>query len=102
MSEQLVSLDSLANGAAVERFDYELQRVLENISDINTRADAMREVTLKVKIKPNDDRSFAMVEIIASSKLAPVKPEATSFHLNGARATEFNPKQQTIFDKKEV
>lgn len=101
MSEQ-VSLDTLAAGAAVERFDYELRRVLENIADINTRADALREVSLKVKIKPNDDRSFAVIEILASSKLAPVGSVTTSFHLNGERATEFNPKQTTILEKREV
>lgn len=93
---QSVSLATLANGAAIERFDHELQRVLENIADFNTDAKAVREVNLKVKIKPTDDRSFSVVDIIASSKIAPIKPETTSFYLDGERATEFNPKQEKL------
>lgn len=96
-----VSLATLANGVAVERFDYELNRVLENIADYNTSATAMREVTLKIKLKPNEERSFSIVDIHASSKLAPIKPETTSLYINGSVASEFNPRQET-FLKKEV
>lgn len=99
-----VSLATLGGGAAVERFDYELERVLQNIADHNTNATAVREVTLTVKIKPNEDRSFSVVDINAKSKLAAMKPAVTSIHLseglNGVvQATEFNPQQQTIFNR---
>lgn len=94
--ETIVSLETLGGGSAVERFNYELARALENIGDINTKADVIREVTLKVKIKANDDRSFAMVEIIASSKLAPIKPEATSIRIHGSQASELNHKQPAL------
>lgn len=97
-----VSLATLANGVAVERFDYELNRVLENIADYNTSATALREVTLKIKLKPNEERSFSVVDIHVSSKLSPIKPETTSFYINGSVASEFNPRQETIFNKKEV
>lgn len=99
MSEVLeVSLDTLAGGAAVERFNYELRRALENIGDFNTRADQVRSVTLTLKMKPSDDRSFINADIQVSSKLAPIRPEPTSIYLTQSdgkiRATEYNPKQE--------
>ncbi|HKX31346.1 MAG TPA: hypothetical protein VJ302_26915 [Blastocatellia bacterium] len=98
MSIQTVSLANLGDGSAVERFNYELQRVLNNISDPNTEAKTPREVTLKVKIKPNIDRDFSAVTIEVRSKLAAIRPVETSFHLSnvGAEtvATEYNPKQE--------
>jgi hypothetical protein len=56
--EPSVSLQNLGGGAAIELFDLELQKVLENISDENTRPAVVREITLKVKIKPGDDRDY--------------------------------------------
>lgn len=104
---QEVSLETLGGGAAIERFNYELEKVLENIGDPNTKADAMREVTLKIRIKPNEDRSFCVVEIQVNGKLASIKPEHSSFHLtkrgNRMVATEYNPRQESFeFKKVEV
>lgn len=96
-----VSLDTLGNGAAVERFNYELARVLRNIVDINTDPKAVRSVTLKVSLKPSDERNFAVADIQVTSKLAPIKPATTSMHISegmagNVRATEFNPQQQQM------
>lgn len=41
------SLLDMANGAIKERIDYEMGRVMQNISDPNTKASAKREITLK-------------------------------------------------------
>ena len=97
-----VSLENLGAGAATELFDLELQRVLENISDENTKPTAMREVTLKIKIKPSEDRDYGEVEISCVAKLAPVKPFPTNIfigrHLGRTVATEHNPKQAQLFE----
>lgn len=69
-----VTLVNLNNGAAVELFDLELRRVIENIEDENVKPDAVREITLKVTIKPNEDRDLAAVAISCKSKLAATKP----------------------------
>lgn len=74
MKTELVSLANLANGAAVERFDYELQKVLDNIADPNTKTKAARTITLKVSIVPSEDRSVGSVEIQCSSSLAGMQP----------------------------
>lgn len=47
-----VTLSNLAGGGVVERFDDELKVVLKNMLDPNTTL-GVREVNLKVKIKPD-------------------------------------------------
>lgn len=66
-----VTLDSLKAGGVLQLFDEELKKVLENIMDPNTEPEAVREVRLVVKIKPDRDRATAAVAIIPSAKLAP-------------------------------
>jgi hypothetical protein len=91
---QVVGLATLKNGAAVELFDEEFRKVLENVADINTKPDAMREVTLKVKLKPSEDRALGAVEIIVTSKLAPFRPTSTTVYIGrNGQATEYNPRQ---------
>jgi len=102
MHEEQVTLASLADGAAMELFQEEFQKVLENIGDVNTDPRATREVCLKVKIKPNEAREVGGVTIDAASKLAPVKKTETVFYFgkrNGrVVAVENNPKQLTFDD----
>lgn len=50
------SLLDMANGAIKERIDYEMGRVMQNISDPNTKASAKREITLKITLAPDEDR----------------------------------------------
>jgi len=95
-----VTLESLAGGALTELFARELGVVLGNIQDINTDPDAVREITLKVKLKPNDSREVVVVRASASSKLASVKGIETAIYV-GRRggqviATEYNPRQMNF------
>lgn len=100
--ENLVSLATLSDGAAIEMFDEELQRVLDNILDVNTDPKQAREITLKVKIQPNENREMGAVSIGTVSKLAPSKSVSTVFFMGRragrAVATERNPKQLTFDD----
>lgn len=95
--QEYVSLENLGHGAAAEMFLTELQRVIENISDPNTKPDAVRGVTLKVKIKPNKDRNFCAVEIACDGKLASLQPFETQMYVGMDKgkgvATEYNPEQ---------
>ena len=50
------SLLDMANGAIKERIDYEMGRVMQNISDPNTKASAKREITLKITLAPETHR----------------------------------------------
>ncbi len=91
-----VSLQNLARGAVVERFDAAFRSVLDNIMDPNT-THAAREITLKVKIKPDQNRDFGAVDVTCSAKLAPAAPLGTKIFIGrdktGPVATELDPKQ---------
>jgi hypothetical protein len=83
--ERYISLETLAQGAAVELFNDELTRVLGNILDPNTKPTTTRSVTLTFTIKPDEDRSYAGALIDVKSKLAPVKGVGLPIHI-GQRA----------------
>lgn len=71
-----LTLDTLANGAVPELFKQELDRVLANILDPNTPADAKRSIRIDITIEPNDDRTAARHFVEVSSKIAGFKGAA--------------------------
>jgi hypothetical protein len=97
MESQRVSLATLGGGRAIEAVDVELERIFSNIIDPNTEAEKSRKVTLTIEVKPNEERTQAIVIYQAKSSLAPDKAHATMFYLgmsaDGAVAHEVNPKQ---------
>ena len=102
-TEEPVTLYSLAGGAAAEHFDEELSRVVSNILDPNTDAEAVREINLKIKIKPGNDRRIGAVSIQVTSKTGPIAALGTMFYFgkHGWRcfAVENNPNQPSLFDE---
>ena len=101
MQDLRVTLGDLGSGAAAEMFNRELENVIANICDTNTKADAVRSITLKVKIKPGKERSLCGVEISCESKLESIQPFETAMFVGMehgvASASEFAPKQQSLF-----
>ena len=97
--DELVSLCSLAMGAAVERFDDELEKVVQNILDPNTDSGA-REISLKVKIIPNEARDFCAVRVLCSSRMASPKSFETHIYIgrdtHGVKITEYHPDQMKL------
>ena len=93
---RLVTLANLARGAAVERFDDAFGKICENILDPNTDTQ-IREITLKVKIKPNENRDFCEATIKCEAKMAGATAVTTQFFIGrdaqGIVATEYNPQQ---------
>lgn len=71
---RVVTLENLAGGALKERFDAALEKVMANIYDENTQANAIREIQLSVKMKPSDDRK--VVQYVVSAKTKLVEPFA--------------------------
>jgi len=100
--EQPVTLYTLAGGALGELFDREMERVSADILDLNTEADAVRTITIKVKIKPDENRSFGAVGMFISSTLGAPKGVASMMYFgrkNGrAVAVENVPAQKELFD----
>ena len=52
------SIMSMARGAFEERVDYEMDKVIQNILDPNTKATAKRKITLTIELTP--DELFAL------------------------------------------
>jgi len=102
MTEQPVTLYTLSGGAAGELFDREMERVTADILDLNTEADAVRTITIKVKIKPDVNRNFGTCGIFVSSTLGAPKSVASTmfFGRKGDRAVavENVPAQKELFD----
>lgn len=97
---ETVTVETISGGAAIERLNLELGRVLKNIADKNTNPKTIREINLKIKIRPSEDRSLGEVSIQGTSKLAPVieenKPVFSIHEADGAAW-----KQQAIINIKD-
>jgi len=70
-----VSLDNIASGGAIERFNDAFEEVIANIHDPNVNPDFTREITLRVMFKPdkNEDGKI-MCGIQVNKKLSQPKP----------------------------
>ena len=103
---EMMTLAKLGGGAAVELFDREFQKVVENIVNPNTPAETTREITLTVKMKPSKDREFSQTDISVKSKMAsPNGFQTTIFTIeekDGSITTyEHNPYQTRLnFDSR--
>lgn len=71
MPNHSIDLNTFANGGLAEKVNIEMQKVFENIKDVNTNPNTARTVTVKIKVKPDKDRDVAMTSIDVTSNLAP-------------------------------
>ena len=86
------SILQMARGAILERADYEMSRILENIMDPNTAATAKRKLTLTLELKPDDNRQTIQVSCAAKSALAPTSPVVTMLYVaDGENVVEMAP-----------
>lgn len=99
---EVITLTTIAGGAAVNLFQGELDRVLRNIQDPNTEARATRKITLEISFAPDEERELGEVQVRVSAKLAGMKGAKTRVffgrHKGQFVATEFDPKQVDLFD----
>lgn len=100
-SEDIVNLVTLAKGAAVEQVNTAIEKCLDNCMDINAKQKKVREISLKIKMVPNEDRSSVGCKIDVDIKLA--GPEGTTSVMFLARhkgkvvGVEHNPEQGDMF-----
>lgn len=99
--QESFGLMEIGRGAAVERFDLALQKVLDNIQDPNTDAKKPRAVVLKITITPDEDRGVGKYTIEAQEKLAPIKAHPGRVFLGRDKAghgvaSEVHPSQVEI------
>lgn len=91
-----LTLLTINGGALVEQFDRALERVIDNVSDINTTTKA-RKIKLTVKVVPSEDRSFVGIEAEVKTEVAgqdPVSTTAVLSYDNRGRAVAFNRRKR--------
>jgi len=67
-----INIGNVSDGALIEAFDLKLKEVLANIADVNTPATAKREITLRLILKPKEDRVQINTRFHCTAKLAPI------------------------------
>lgn len=95
---ELITLDNIAGGALHELFEQEFQRVLANILDPNTPAEAKRSIRIDLTLEPNEHRTACHHHIEVSSKLAPFNGAAGLMFVGrrrGAPVAVVNNMEQT-------
>jgi hypothetical protein len=99
----VVTLETIARGAAPELFQEELSKVIKNILDPNTEAEAKRQITLTFTFYPSEDRESCATDVGVSRKDAPVHRASTTLflgiHMNEPVAIEQDPKQMGLFEQ---
>ncbi len=81
------SILEMARGAFLERVDYEMVKVLDNILDANTVADKKRKLTVSIVFTPDNDRQNIGVAFECKSTLVPAAPAVTSLYVAGENHT---------------
>lgn len=71
--ENIIDLNEFAEGAALERVNREMRKVMENIADPNTDPGKKRTLTMTITMTADDARDVVMSDLLVTSKLAPAK-----------------------------
>lgn len=87
MEHTATSIIEMARGAFIERTDYEMARVIENILDPNTNPTAKRKITLTLELVPNSERTNISVNVTAKSTLAATSAVTTMLYVAGSNST---------------
>lgn len=73
MSNNMINLETFADGALAEKVNIALKEVLGNIADPNTDYKVKRKLTIDMTLATGEDRELTEVTIVAKTKLAPSK-----------------------------
>lgn len=98
---KIATLQNIGDGLADDLFQHELRKVLENIADPRTAATAPREISITIKIKPDNERMVGEAEIKTKTKLAPTAGKKAFLFFGKddegeVRMTTSNPKQEEL------
>jgi len=102
----VLTLENIGGGVTSELFSKELEKVLENINDKNTPANAPRKIVLEFIIVPSELREGCHVSIRSSCKVAGIRPANSNIYLaeNHGKmvALHHNLNQEDLFDNENV
>ena len=72
------SILDMATGAIKERVDYDVTKVIDNILDLNTKAQAKRKIVLTIEFVPDKDRKKIAISVTSKASLCPTNPVSTA------------------------
>ena len=81
------SILEMARGGFMERADYEMEKIVRNILDPNTKATGKRKLTITMELQPDDERENIVVKFAAKSTLTPTNPAQTMLYISGEDVT---------------
>ncbi|MBQ9228796.1 MAG: hypothetical protein U0H79_08385 [Eubacterium sp.] len=91
--QKVNSVLDFCSGAIVERINFELYKVFENIQNRNTDEKA-RKLTVEIELTPVNDRQNVRMKTQVKTRLSPTHPVETTVSFNNEngllRAYEFN------------
>lgn len=80
----------LNEGSIDELFAREWKKLLENVKDPTTEAEAKRRIVIEISVSPSSDRSMAKIVTKAKTHLASIKAD------EGAILLELNSKGEVV------
>ena len=89
------SLSELMDGGVEERFNFEMDKIWQNVQDPNTDPKAKREINIKITVRPNERRDSADFDVSVIPKLAPFKPLSKTT-ASGSEASIFKLTRLTV------
>lgn len=95
MDKKLIGLDltHIADGGLQEKLDKELEKVFDNILDLNTDAKAKRKVTITLTMSANEERTVVDTTMEVKSKFAPQMAEIEQQAETKSDIIDFNKKK---------
>jgi len=104
--DEEMDLTNIGGGAAVEKFDIELKKVLKDIMDPNTDPKARRDIIIKVLFIPDENREIGDIAISSKSNLAGLKAHFSKAIFGrgpgGYMAKEFKTQRDLFADNNKV
>ena len=97
-----INIGNIVDGAVIEAFGVELQKVVNDIMDPSTEARQKRRITLEVEFHPKDDRIQVAVQFTCKAKLAGLIPSTSRLFIGRTEGGQLvplaeDPRQMNIF-----
>lgn len=96
-----LTIEELEGGAILERLEHELQEVIADCFDVNNVPDSAREISCKIKVKPDRSRSVIEITIDTGNKLGKRHPIQGKAFMDSYSKTALEPtaKEDDMFDQ---
>ena len=95
-----LTIEDFEGGAILERLEHELQEVIADCFDVNKVPGSAREISCKIKIKPDHNRSLLEITIETGNKLGKRHTIQSKAFMDAQSKTalELTAKEDDMFD----